>query len=121
MKRLAIILALAASPASAYITKEGYFVEGDAQRFHVRYEPGSAARDYWCAAGQFIDNYLGMLPTTDIYRISPRPLARGEGMTFSLSAEGAFPETGVAIFPASDHMSAGFAAALCPEPFRRLR
>lgn len=116
MKYIAVLAALAATPASAYITDESYFVDGDAQRFTVRYEPGSAARNYWCAAGQFIDDYLGMLPTTPIYRISPRPLQRGEGMTFSTSPEGAIDETGVAVFPQTNHLSAGHAASLCEPP-----
>ncbi|WP_128253957.1 hypothetical protein [Falsirhodobacter deserti] len=113
MKYIAIVAALAAAPAQAYITKESYVVSGDAQRFTVRYEPGSAARQYWCAAGQFVDNHLAMLPTTPIYRLSPRPLARGEGMTVSISPEGAIGDTGVAVFPPPDHLSAGFAASLC--------
>ncbi len=113
MKYIALAAIVSAAPAHAYITDESYYVSGDAQQFHVRYEPGAAARNYWCAAGQFIDDYLGMLPTTPIYRISPRPLQRGEGMTFSTSPEGAIGETGVAVFPATDHLSAGHAASLC--------
>ena len=113
MKYMVVAAALFAAPANAYITKQGYRVDGNAERFTVEYEPGSSAAQYWCAAGLFIDNYLAMLPTTAIYRISPRPLARGEGMTFSLSPEGAIGETGVAVFPPTDHLSAGFAASLC--------
>lgn len=113
MKYIAVVAAFAAAPAHAFISDESYVVRGDTQRFIVEYEPGSAARQYWCAAGEFIDDYLGMLPTTPIYRISPRPLKRGEGMVFSLSPEGAIAETGVAVFPPTDHLSAGFAASLC--------
>ncbi|QUS35479.1 hypothetical protein [Falsirhodobacter algicola] len=113
IRSLVLVAAVAATPASAYITRESYRVDGDAQQFHVEYEPGLSAAQYWCAAGQFVDDYLGLLPTTPVYRLSPKPLERGEGMTFSLSSEGAMKETGVMVFPASDHLSAGFAASLC--------
>gem|GEM_PF-3329863 len=122
MKYLALAVALtAAVPAHAYISDESYRVRGDAQSFTVEYKPGSAARQYWCAAGEFIDDYLGMLPTTAIYRLSPRPLQRGEGMTFSISSEGAVEETGIVIFPPTNHMSAGLAASLCEANYPRNR
>lgn len=110
---LAASLILAAFPAHAYRTNDGYRISGDASSFTVDYKPGSAARDYWCAAGEFALRRLQQNPTVDIYRLSPRPLSRGEGMTFSLYPEGAIDTTGIAVFPDDGSLSAGFADSLC--------
>lgn len=117
MKRIAAIfaaaLAIAASPAAAFIAFDSYRVDGDASRFMVQYKPGSAARNYWCAAGDFAIRGLNVNPTTPIYRISPRPLPRMTGMLFSLSPEGATDDTGIFVIPNRGYLSAGFAQSLC--------
>lgn len=118
MKRLAIILTLAAVPANAYSVRSGYDVNGDASSFTVEYKPGSAAREYWCAAGEFVQRALSAPPSTRIYRVSPRPLARGEGMTFSLSPENAVGYSGMAVFPDSGDLSAAFAESFCEKTMR---
>ncbi|MCJ8139680.1 hypothetical protein [Falsirhodobacter halotolerans] len=110
---IAVALGIAASPASAFIAFDSYRVDGDASRFMVQYEPGAAARNYWCAAGDFALRRLNVNPTTPIYRISPKPLPRMTGMMFSLSPEGATDDTGIFVIPNRGYLSAGFADSLC--------
>ncbi|WP_153010500.1 hypothetical protein [Falsirhodobacter sp. alg1] len=120
MKRaltLGALSLLLAAPASAYRAYQGYDVEGNAQRFTVEYQPGAAASNYWCAAGDFAIGHLNVSRTTLIYRISPQPLGRTEGMQFSLSPEGAALKTGVAVLNDKGYLSAGFAESLCEPPF----
>ena len=80
----------AAFPAQAFLASNDLKVEPAAGgAFHVPYPGLSGARDFWCAAGDYVVRELGLPPDTRIYRTSSPPRRAGEGITFSLSPENA--------------------------------
>ncbi len=88
-------------------------------RFHVPWFglPGDTA--FWCAAGDYVQRRLGMSGSTRIYRVSEPPRRSGEGITFSLSPDGAASRTGVTQFFGAGHensLSVASATSFC-DPF----
>lgn len=95
----AFVAALAfAAPADAFLAKNGLVVEPSGSQFDVPYRGQSGARAFWCAAADYAVHALGAKPATRIWRMSEPPRRSGEGITFSLSSEGAAQSTGLAIF-----------------------
>jgi hypothetical protein len=88
MFRPILILALAttlAAPASAFTAKNGMRVNPmDAQTFRVEFPSPDGEVQYLCAAGDYVMRALGMSALTRIYRASPPPRKRGQGITFTL-------------------------------------
>lgn len=123
MRRAALLTApllaaalMAASPAAAWLSREGYRVEDRGNgRFEVLASAGQSASESWCAAGAYVTRFLAENPTARIWRVSPPPRRAGEGVTFALSPEGAAASTGLmAVWGAEGAaLSAGFAEALC--------
>lgn len=122
MRRTALIAPLfvalaAAAPAHAWLSAEGYRVEDRGNgTFEVLTSPGQSATESWCAAGAYVSRFLGQGPTADIWRVTPPPRRAGEGVVFSLSPQGAAPETGLLVLldASSDNsLSAAFAESLC--------
>ena len=104
---------LAAQAQVADITRNGLFVERtSADSFRIPYRGRSGARDFWCAAGDFVRFDLNLPGTTKIYRTSPPPRGAGEAITFSLSPQGARP-TGLAVIGSPLGLSASHALLQC--------
>lgn len=81
--------------------------------FEVRFKAGNGAGDYWCAAGRFA-TFLGMSPSTRIYRVSPSPRPQGEGVSFSFTRPpGGAQPTGLATLGGSDSLSSSSARHQC--------
>jgi hypothetical protein len=116
------LLAMTAAPASAYIAANGLLVqpEGQPGTFNVPYRGLSGDTEFWCAAGDYVNNFLNLPGGTRIYRLSEPPRRSGHGIRFSLNPEGAASRTGLAIFSSdgpSNSVSASMAFALCPPRF----
>lgn len=110
-----VLIALAA-PAQAFIAKNSLVVSpsGDGS-FTVPYRGLSGASDFWCAAGDYVVRGLNMPSDTRIYRLSSPPRRAGQGITFSLSPEGA-KRTGLALLGGGRSVSAAHARQLCKPP-----
>ena len=114
MSRAALLLSLLASPALAFQARNDAQVTGTAERIIVASRPGLASSESWCAAGDFVIRGLGLPGTTPLYRLTPPPRRGGEGVTFSLAAEGASERTGLLLLGAADNaLSAAHAQAMC--------
>lgn len=109
-------LVLAAAPAQAFIARNGLVVESaPGGAFEVLYRGLSGASDFWCAAGDYVIRELRLSPDTRIYRLSSPPRRSGQGITFSLSSEGA-KRTGLALLSGGRSISAAHARQLCQIP-----
>lgn len=81
--------------------------------FTVAYRSRAETVDYWCAAGNFVTNTLGLPDRTRVYRASPSPRKSGQGISFSLDPARSVGETGVLTYggPQDGSFSAGGAWA----------
>lgn len=114
---LALAIALVPAAAPAWIAQNDLIVEPTgASDFTIPYRGKSEAREFWCAAGDYVIRELGMRPGTRIYRTSSPPRRSGQGISFSLSSEGA-KKPGIVLLSDGPGLSAGFAQSLCREPF----
>lgn len=114
---VAITLALGAMPgtASAWLADNGLIVEPTgSSTFDIPFRGLSGARDFWCAAGDYVRRELHLSGTTRIYRTSSTPRRSGQGIRFSLTSEGAKP-SGLAILGGQRGISAVHAQSLCRE------
>jgi hypothetical protein len=68
--------------------------------FRVEFETRINETDYWCAAGDYAERVLGAPPKARLFRASPPPRKRGQGITFTLDAEKSAGATGVSSFGA---------------------
>lgn len=101
IRRPSLLAALAAaslglaSPAAAWLAQNGYVVQNRGNgTFEVRPKGGLSDANAWCAAGDFATRQLGA-GNAMVYRISPPPRPRGQGITFSMSPAGAASSTGL--------------------------
>jgi len=115
MRILSLLAVLAlASPAMAFGTEPRLrIVRASNGDFAVGYQAQARLTDYWCAAGNFVTNTLGLPDRTRVYRLSPPPRKAGQGITFTLDASRSSGETGISTFggPQDGSMSAGGAVA----------
>lgn len=112
----ALAFGFAALPAQAFIAQNDMIVHSEGMGFHVEFKAGVGASDYWCAAGDYVIRDLGLARSTRIWRVSPPPRRAGEGISFTLSPEGAAASTGLAVWPDTGGLPAHHAQALCWEP-----
>ena len=112
-----LILALAvAAPAQAYNLANRMRVAplggGD---FAVEFAPRAEETDYWCAAGAYVTRRLGMDNRTRVYRASPEPRKRNQGISFTLDKARSTGSTGITIYGGLQDggMSAGSAYQYC--------
>ena len=114
MKHLvtALIFALTPTMAPAWIAQNGLIVEERAGGFHVPYRGLSGARDFWCAAGDYVIRELNLPPDTLIYRTSSPPRRSGDGIRFSLRPEGA-KKPGLLLLSGKRGVSAALAREFC--------
>lgn len=113
IRALALCAAVFAAPAQAFVAQNNMTVrsQGDAT-FYVPYAGRAGTAAFWCAAGDYVVRELGRSNATRIYRISKGFRSSGEGMTFSLSPEGA-GKSGLLILSRDQGVSAGHARMLC--------
>ena len=103
-----------ALPAHAFIAQNGLTVRplsGD--QFEVRYRGLSGAPHFWCSAGDYVIQKLGLPTATRIHRVSPPPRRAGEGVTFSLSPEGATKTGLITLYGSRDSLNAASARHYC--------
>lgn len=113
-----LAVALAATPATAFIASNDLVVEQQAEGFNVPYRGESGARAFWCAAGKYAHKVLRQSPTATLYRVSEPPRRSGEGIAFSLSSSQSASRTGLANFGVSGGgLSIGHAISLCDDRF----
>ena len=112
----AAILAMTTLPANAFLATNKLLVrDTEGGTFEVPYRGLSGPSDFWCAAGDYVIRELNLPPDTRIYRTSSPPRRSGQGMTFSLSSEGA-KATGLAFFSRGRGVTASHARQLCEVP-----
>lgn len=97
---LSLVAALgAASPAAAWLSPNNQVVQSTGEgRFEVRARPGLSASQAFCAAGEYASRILGVPQNARIWRASPPPRRRGEGISFSLTDPGIGGKTGLLMF-----------------------
>lgn len=106
-------LALVPLAADAWITNRGQIVEPRGSgAFEVAWRGRSAVRDFWCAAGEYVERELLLPGRTKIYRTSRVPRHAGESMSFSLSPQNAM-STGLAVIGSPPGLSAAHARTFC--------
>jgi hypothetical protein len=110
---IALIASLAAAtPSFALRAQNGMFVEPTGpDTFLVRFGAKYDDWEYWCAAGDYV--IRKRYPQgTRVYRLSPPPRKRGEGIEFTLDpAKAVYP--GLAIISPDNGLSAPAAQSLC--------
>lgn len=115
----ALALGVVPGTAQAWIAGNGLIVEPTGQgSFHIPWRGLSGTRDFWCAAGDYVERGLGLRGTTRIYRTSRVPRRAGEGIDFSLSPEGA-RATGLVTLSRERGVRAAHAALLCDDALRK--
>lgn len=115
MRALTLLTVLAiASPAHAFLSEPRLRItQTSASDFTVEYNSLADLTDYWCAAGNFVTNTMGLPDRTRVYRLSPPPRKTGQGISFTLDADRSAGTTGLTTFggPQDGSMSAGGAYA----------
>ena len=114
---LIMTLAIAlAAPAEAFILGNRMQVTalGGAD-FAVAFTPRAEETDYWCAAGSYVTRRLGLDSRTRVFRLSPEPRKRGQGISFTLDKARGTGSTGITTFGGLQDggMSAGSAYQYC--------
>ena len=114
----ALLTAASLSPAAATDRITGTLQTVDRtgpDSFTVNFRAGRAARDYWCAAGEYVIQGLNLPRTTRIFRVAPEPpRPQGASVSFSLSPEGAV-HPGIAVISTTGNpgLTASHARLLC--------
>lgn len=98
----ALVLAAAlTTPAEAFNSRNGMTVTDlGGGLFRVEYEARINETDYWCAAADYAERVLGANSKTRMYRASPPPRKRGQGITFTLDPAKSGGPTGISTFGA---------------------
>jgi len=118
MRRI-VILALAlslAAPAQAFNLADRMTVAPlGGSDFAVGFSHRAEETDYWCAAGAYVRQRLGMDSRTRVFRLSPEPRKRNQGISFTLDKARSTGSTGITTFGGLQDggMSAGSAFRYC--------
>ncbi len=117
MKRIVPVLAALAltscGESEVFIASNSLIVRDvGGGNFEVPFRGESGDFEFWCAAGEYVIRKLSLSPTTRVYRLSPPPRRSGQGITFSLSPEGA-QNPGVFTSSSDGGLTASFARSLC--------
>ena len=119
MRILGLAVAVAvttATQANAFLAENTLIVRATGNgAFEVPYRGLNGPGDFWCAAGDYVIRELELPPNTRIYRTSSPPRRAGQGITFSLSAEGA-KKTGLVRLNRDRSVTASHARSLCEVP-----
>jgi len=98
MRTLTLLAALTlASPALASLDRLP-ITQDSATEFTVGYKARAGDNNYWCAAGRYVTEKLGLPDDTRIYRQSPPPRGAGKGISFTLDPAKSAGETGISTF-----------------------
>lgn len=98
MRRLVLLLAAlaVATPALAFTAQNRFrVVPGPGTDFTVAFRSIAREGDYWCAAGDYVIRGLRLHERTQVYRASPQPRPRGQGVSFTLDAKRAVGTSGL--------------------------
>lgn len=114
MKTLACLPLLFFAPVAshAWVADNGLIVEPGGGEFHVPYRGLTGARDFWCAAGDYVIDKLELPPDTLIFRTSSPPRRAGKGISFSLSVSNA-KKPGLFVFGKQKGLTAAHARDFC--------
>ena len=109
---LAVVAIAAPSLAFGYNFQFRY-TQTSKTDFTVEYQLNAGFTDYWCGAGKFVTEKLGLPGRTRVYLLSPPPRKAGKGLSFTLDATRSAGTTGVTTFggPQDGSMSASGAKA----------
>jgi len=116
MIRALLFLALtAAAPAGATVLLDRPAIEaGLGASFTVPYSGRSGVSWFWCVAADHARHGLGAARSDRIWRLSEPPRRSGEGLRFSLSAEGAAGATGLVMLgPDDGSITVAHGLAIC--------
>ena len=98
MRTLTFLAALTlASPVWASLDRLP-ITQDSATEFTVGFKARAGLNNYWCAAGRYVTEKLGMADDTPIYRLSPPPRKAGQGITFTLDRAKSAGDTGLSTF-----------------------
>ncbi|TDL84204.1 hypothetical protein E2L08_01695 [Palleronia sediminis] len=105
-----------ALPAQAWTARNGMAVEPlSPSSFSVAWTGRAGARNFWCAAGDYVTRNLTLPPATKIYRYSPPIRQSGEGIVFGLDPARA-TATGLIRLQGGLGVTAAHARLLCERP-----
>ena len=112
----AFALALIATPADAFIARNGMrAAQSGPSQITVAWSSGRSDTDYWCAAGDFAQRVLDLPVGTRLWRATPKPRGAGEGIVFTLDPADQAEGAGLSQFgkgPRDGAMSLGQAVTL---------
>jgi hypothetical protein len=123
MRRILALTLLLATPAHALDNPYRLRVTPlGGPDFRVEFASGAEVTDYWCAAGAHVRQRLGLPGKTRIYRLSPPPRKRGQGISFTLDQARSSGSSGISTFGGVQDggLSAGSAFQYCFD-FRKRR
>jgi hypothetical protein len=111
----ALALSLAAPAAAFDLTHRMRVTPLGGADFRVEFEPLAGDTDYWCAAASHVKIRLGMNSRTRIFRATPEPRKRGQGIGFTLDKSRSTGSTGITIHGGLQDggISAGSAYQFC--------
>jgi hypothetical protein len=112
------VLTMLATPAGAFVATYPFTVESTGpQEFTVAFATTRYEIGYWCAAGEFVTQGLGLPSKTRIYRASPVPRGVGEGVVFTLDPAAGQRDNGLSTFSGDNDgsISAGHALTFCSD------
>jgi hypothetical protein len=77
----ALAFGLIAAPASAFLSRNNLLVVPEGRdTFNIPFRGKSGDSEFWCAAGDYVQNFLRLPANTRIWRLSEPPRRRGEGI-----------------------------------------
>lgn len=98
MRRVVILMVAlaAATPTLAFKAQNRLVVNpGPGSDFTVSNKSHAGDGDFWCAAGDYVIRSLRKPERTQVYRASPEPRKKGQGITFTLDESRAVGTSGV--------------------------
>ncbi|MDN5569454.1 MAG: hypothetical protein L0G27_12035 [Paracoccus sp. (in: a-proteobacteria)] len=111
MRMFAVMLMVLPLPAGAFTAQNGMVAhQNGPSEIMVDYENGRLATEYWCAAGDLVQQQMQMPVDTQIWRASPKPRGAGEGIVFTLDKANMAKGAGLSQFGSGardEAMSAG--------------
>ncbi|WP_378943502.1 hypothetical protein [Paracoccus sp. R86501] len=104
MRMLAIMLIALPLPAFAFTAQNGMEVQQLNQTdIAVPFESGRLTTEYWCAAGDLANKRMQQPVSARIWRATPKPRGRGEGLTFTLDQTRKAEGAGLSEFGSGEH------------------
>lgn len=93
---LAAALALAPLPASAFTARNGMVAQQvSPTEIAVPFDSGRLDTSYWCAAGDLAEQVMGLPGKTRLWRATPEPRRKGQGIVFTVDPDKRAENAGV--------------------------